>query len=309
MPINSSVRSIMVERSRTNSRRRKRADNYHLALVIECGGMRGIAASGFIQVLSEARLLDSFDTLHGSSSGACVAANILAQQFEEGRKNFFDDICTRRAVNPWRFLSQPCMVDTDYIVDEILAKKQKLDTEKIIAEPGTLNIVTTSVADGLPVVHKNFKNKEDVLSALKATLRVPGPFECGIEIDGRRHLDGAIGAPIPIFSAIDSGATHVLIICTQRVQDYGAGNRLNFLESLILGLFYGTEVRHAYRASQRVDWRTWSGDRNSSVEIDILVRPESATHCGWFTIDRDTLRKVEEESIKAAGSYLQKSIA
>ena len=107
-----------------------------------------------------------------------------------------------------------------------------------------------------------------MLSALKATLRVPGPFERGIEIDGIRHLDGGIGAPIPIFSAISSGATHVLVICTQRAQDYGTVSEPGLLESLILGVFYGNKVGKAYRASQRTDRRAW--DRDSAVQVDTL---------------------------------------
>ena len=141
--------------------------------------MRGIAASGYLRAFFKSKLIDSFDTLHGSSAGACTAAYFLAQQPEEGRK-IFDDISTRKVVNPFRFLSQPCMVDTDYIVDEVIGKKQCLNIDKIVSEPGVLNIVTTSIVDSRPVVHTNFENKEQVLRALKATLRVPGPFETGI---------------------------------------------------------------------------------------------------------------------------------
>src|ERR1700733_6368945 len=86
MHTNSSLRSIMIERARLSSKRGMRTDSFHLSLVIECGGMRGVAAGGFLKVLSELSLFDTFDTLHGSSSGACAAAYVVAQQFDEGRK-------------------------------------------------------------------------------------------------------------------------------------------------------------------------------------------------------------------------------
>jgi predicted patatin/cPLA2 family phospholipase len=305
MAINHTVRSILTARARANSKRRKRADNFHLALVIECGGMRGVAAGGIIQALSEAKLLDSFDTLHGSSSGACAAAYFLTEQIEEGRKILHVDICTRKIVNPWRLLSRPSMVDTDYIVDEIVAAKRRLDTERIIAESGVLNIVTTSVADGLPVVHKNFANSEQILGALRATLRVPGPFECGIEIGGAYQLDGGLVAPIPMFSAINSGATHALVVCTQRVQDYTSSKIRNHVESLMLGAVYGSRLREAYFVAQCVDRRIGIVSCPPTIKVDILTRPEDSTYCGWFTIDKGILKDVEREAIHLAEAYLK----
>ncbi len=265
--------------------------------------MRGIAASGYLRAFFKSKLIDSFDTLHGSSAGACAAAYFLAQQPEEGRK-IFDDISTRKVVNPFRFLSQPCMVDTDYIVDEVIGKKQCLNIDKIVSEPGVLNIVTTSIVDSRPVVHTNFENKEQVLRALKATLRVPGPFETGIEIDGSRHLDGGMVAPIPIFSAIDSRATHILVLCTQRVQDYGSSDIKIFFEGQILGLLYGNKLKNAYVAAQTVANRNWEFSCDPSIKADILVRPAFGTYCDWCTIDKKTLGKVEKESYSIASEYL-----
>jgi predicted patatin/cPLA2 family phospholipase len=267
--------------------------------------MRGVAAGGFIQVLSDAGLLDSFDTLHGSSSGACAAAYSLTTQIAQGRKIYHEDIATRSVVNPWRLLSQPSMVNTDYIVDEIIAAKRRLDTEKIIAEPGVLNIVTTSVTDGLPVVHKDFENSGQIFRALKATLRIPGPFEWGIEIDGRRHLDGGLVAPIPIFSAVNSGATHVLVICTRRVQDYRGGKISHFLESMMIGAIYGYRLKEAYRVAQRADRPTGRAYCSSTIKTDVLIRPTDSTYCGWFTIDKSALKDVERESMHIARTYIK----
>jgi predicted patatin/cPLA2 family phospholipase len=300
------MRSIMMQRARNNSKRRKRLDDFHLSVVIECGGMRGVVAAGFMQALAELKLLDSLDTLHGSSSGACAAAYFLTEQSEEGRRVYLEDICSRAVVNPFRFYSQPCMVDTDYIVDEVFAKKRRLAVERIISEPGVLNVVTTSVSDGLAVIHKNFQSGDQIFRALKATLRVPGPFEPGIVIDGRRHLDGGIVAPIPLFSAIAAGATHILTICTQRIHDYVVTDKGNFLEGMILRLLYGKPLGQAYM--------TYHNRRSdigcpSTVKIETLVRPASGTHCSWFTVEKDLLEKVEKESVEVARAYFRQSHA
>jgi predicted patatin/cPLA2 family phospholipase len=297
-----SIPSLLIDRARTGSRRNNRQDGFHLAVVIECGGMRGIAAGGVLKVLAEAKLLDSFDTFHGSSAGACAAAFFFTKQFEEGIKIFSHDICNRKVINPLRFFYQPCMVDTDYIVDEVFAIKRRLNVEKIISEPGVLNIITTSVSDGFPKIHREFSSAAQVYLALKATLRVPGPFEQGIEINGSRHLDGGIAAPLPVFSAIASGATHILIVGTQREGDYELSRTGVYLERAVLRLLYGKQLEQAY-----ID-----GDRQRSISInrdatrtDVLVRPRAATYCSWATIEASTLCKVEGEAESVARAYVQ----
>lgn len=305
MPRAWSVHSLLMERARTKSKRGRRMDDFHLSLVIECGGMRGVAAGGFLQVFADAMLLDSFDTFHGSSSGACVAAYCLAQQSEEGRKLYYDDLCNRRVVNPFRFLSQPFMVDTDYIVDEIFSHKRRLDTCRILSEQRVLNVVTTSVASGQPIVHSVFQTSAELLLALKATLRVPGPFEPGIEIGGRRHLDGGISAPVPVFSAIASGATHILIVCTQRPQDYTVTYKMGMLEGLALRLLYNRKLQEAYLNAHASDRRRPPNEYQARITADVLVRPDYGTYCSWFTIDKRILRKVEEESAIAGRAYLR----
>lgn len=303
MEIGSSVRSIMIARARSGSKRGSRSDGHHLSLVIESGGMRGVAAGGFIKVLADAALTDTFDSIHGSSAGACAAAYFLAGQANLGLK-IYEDIATREVVNPLRFLSQPCIVDTDYIADVLMAKKWKLDAQPIISEPGVLNVTTTSATDGLPVIHNRFRTAEELLLALKASLRVPGPLEPGVLIEGRRHLDGALIAPMPLFSAAAAGATHILAVCTQRVQDYTESSRvIAILEGAAVGAMYGRALMNRYIAAHGADRRILGS--GVVIPTDFLIRPASATHCGRLTIDVSILAKVEAESAEAARAYLR----
>jgi predicted patatin/cPLA2 family phospholipase len=267
--------------------------------------MRSIAASGFLRVLSDAGLLDSFDTLHGSSAGACAVAYCLAQQVSQSI-GIFEDIGTRTVVNPYRIFSQPCMVDTDYIVDEVFSIKRRLDVEKIISERGALNIITTSVSDGLPIVHKYFETGDQIFQALKATLRVPGPFEYGIDINGMRHLDGGIAAPIPLFSAIYSGATHILILGTQRAGDYERSQNGQCLEQSFVHLLYGKQLEQAYVRSRQ---ERASIIEHTPINADVLMRPSGGTYCSWSTVKNSTLRKVKEEAENTAKAYIQYAVS
>ena len=73
-----SVRKLMHVRQEAGSRRASRTDPHHLALVIEGGGMRGVVAGGMVGALEERGFLDCFDSIHGSSAGACAGAYFLA---------------------------------------------------------------------------------------------------------------------------------------------------------------------------------------------------------------------------------------
>jgi predicted patatin/cPLA2 family phospholipase len=285
---------------REKSRPENRADSFHLSLVVEGGGMRGVAAGGFLAVLSSA--VNCFDTLHGSSSGACAAAYFLAEQIDDGIKMYYEDLCHRSVVSRRRFIWQPSMVNTNYIVDEIFRKQRRLNTKRILSSPGILNIVTTCIPSGSPMVHRNFTSEEQLFQTLKATLRVPGIFERGIEIAHKRHLDGGIGAPIPLFSAIERGATHILIVCTKRAGDYEVTDRYKCLEGSMLRILYGKELENAYlnNASSRVGGMSAS----SFPVIERLMRPRTGVYCDWHTIEVSVLRRVVDEAIAAAQNYL-----
>ena len=299
-----SILELLRDRLATGSRRGNRSDPYHIAVVIECGGMRGVVAGGFIQVLCGRGISHAVDSVHGSSAGACAGAYFLANQPTQGSDIYYRDICNRDVVNRWRVLSRPCMVDTDFIVDEIIAKRRALEHGTIISQPGLFNVVTTTALDGKAIVHKNFETRFELLLALKASLRVPGLREPGVEIGGKSHLDGGLVAPIPIFSAIDSGATHILVLATQRETDYQRSRYLVTLEAAALGCLYGAAFATEYfQANQKSPWLELKASSHS-IRYDILMRERNATHCAWHTIDMHTLRDAEAEAISAAEAYL-----
>jgi predicted patatin/cPLA2 family phospholipase len=298
------IRALLKNRVRSQSKRGARQDGAHLALIVECGGMRGVAAGGFMQVFFDAGLVGAFDTIHGASAGACAAAYFLSGQPKAGRAIYHEDICHLRVVNPRRFWSRPAMVDTDFIVDEVIAKKRAIAADRILAEPDVLKIVTSRVSDGVACVHERFTGVDELLNALRASLRVPGPREPGTIIDSVHHLDGGIVAPIPVFSALRSGATHVVIVGTQRPQDYALRGNASRLEGFMLGLLYGRPLADAYEVAQ--------GDRRGLAiaasrpfqHVDFLSRGDDGTDCSWSTIDRSLLLATEREAVSAARQYL-----
>jgi predicted acylesterase/phospholipase RssA len=72
------VLEIIQLRAKSGSRPAQRSDPYHVALVIEGGGMRGVAAGGMVSALERLGLRDAFDSVHGSSAGAVAASYFVA---------------------------------------------------------------------------------------------------------------------------------------------------------------------------------------------------------------------------------------
>jgi predicted patatin/cPLA2 family phospholipase len=297
-----SIVQLLAARQRQTSKRGHRSDRAHLAIVIECGGMRGIVAGGFVAELCSQGLSECFDSVHGSSAGASVGAYFLANQPDDGLEIYRTDICNRRVVNPYGFFSKPCMVETDYIVDVVINKKRKLDVSEVVKSPGLLNVITTAATDGAPTVHNRFDCRDDVLIALKASLRVPGPCEPGVLIHGKRHLDGGLTSPLPVFSAVLSEATHILVVGTQTAPNYVRKNPMSRVEGAWLAINYGVRFGRAYVAANLPP----RYPQQQSTVTQFICRGADGTHCDWYTVDHLTLTKVEHEARSLGKAFVQR---
>jgi predicted patatin/cPLA2 family phospholipase len=266
--------------------------------------MRAVAASGALKALNRRGLHDVFDTIHGSSAGACVAAYFVTHQLDEGRAIYFEDICNRRVVNKFGILSKPAMVDTDYIANEIIGRKRKLDAEKIVLQPNFFKVVTSGVVDGKPRRFCAFKNLAEIVNVLRASLRVPGLREDGVCINGELHLDGGLVSPIAIDSAIADGATHVVVIGTQRHDDGKREPMSTFYERSILAALYGSNLAQGYIQGQAVRRSIYRNSAGSQVPLLLLARPQATAYCNWHTIDTSILLAVEQDSEVAALNIL-----
>lgn len=283
----------------------RKHDPYHLSLVIESGGNRAASAGGMVSALHDFGMEKCFDSIHGSSAGACTAAYFAAGQTHLGY-DIFVNLLTSSDVVKWRtFFGSPSIIDSDYIVDVIFKRRAKLDVGKILESPLKLSISTTDVATGMPTILSAFQNTDDILEALRATLRVPSVTERGVAIAGRPQLDGGISAPLAINSAATSGATHTLILGTQRLSDYLRKTSLSHLaETIYLRIAAGAPVARAYSSNGRheIVARIASG---LAPELGIIAREDSGQDCSVFETDRRKVARTWEEGYEAAGHYIK----
>ena len=125
---NHPVLSLLQERARTNSTPANRlpSDDSHLALVIEGGGMRGAVSAGMAAALSTLDLLDTFDSVHGSSAGAIIGAYIVSRQL---CTDVYTDIMPA-AGNRFASKKRTLMnVGVDWLADLVSSSESNLDAK------------------------------------------------------------------------------------------------------------------------------------------------------------------------------------
>lgn len=215
------VVQVLLERARSGSRPGARLDPYRVGLVVEGGAMRGIVAAGMVVALEALGLRDAFDAVYGASAGACVGAYFLAQQAYGGARLYYEAVNTRRFIDPLRGLRRRPVIDLDHLFDDVLRARLPLDFEAVQRSEVELVVLASPVDAATPANRPlaparltGFASADDLLDALHASARVaviggpPVPYRDG------RYWDGAIIEPIPVWTALADGCTHVLALLT-----------------------------------------------------------------------------------------------
>src|SRR5690606_12700487 len=181
------------------------------ALVVEGGAMRGIFASGVLDLFHE-RQYRPFDFCIGVSAGALALASWLAGQHFRNYRIITDHSCRPEFIQYSRFFRGGHMLDLDWMF-EICAQEIPLDYEALAAQPTDFYVVTTRVDDGQAVYNRASVERLELL--LKASCSVPVAYRHYPEIDGVPMADGGVGDSIPVIEAYNRGARDITVILSQ----------------------------------------------------------------------------------------------
>jgi predicted patatin/cPLA2 family phospholipase len=182
------------------------------ALIIQGGGMRGIYSIAALATLEELGMVNSFDKIYGSSSGAINAAYFLAQQAKEAITIYLDDISNTKFINPFRIKK---IVNIDYLVDDILSHKKTLNVKKVRENKTELQINLFNYFNAETEIFTNKEEEYNFMDVMKATAALPILYNKQIKIKGNSYIDGSIEDGIPLFRAINDGYTEITVILTQ----------------------------------------------------------------------------------------------
>jgi predicted patatin/cPLA2 family phospholipase len=231
-----SVIELMRDRARGTCEPARRQDPWHLALVIEGGGMRGVIAGGMVTGLENLGLLRVFDSVHGSSAGAAAGAYFLAEQAELGTRMFYEDLNKTRFINPLRLFTGRPVMNISYLVDEVFKLIKPLAAERIMTSKIALHVVMTDIRTRSAFVKSSYATAFDLFECLRATTSMPVLAGAPVQYQNRLLFDGGLLQQLALDSAQAAGATHLLVLMTRRegeLERIAGGPRSLFEEALV----------------------------------------------------------------------------
>jgi predicted patatin/cPLA2 family phospholipase len=190
-------------------------DSRKLGLVIEGGAMRGVFSAGADIALESLRLTNVFDEVYACSAGAINAAYFLSGQAAYGATIYYEDINNIQFINPLRFNK---VLDLDFLFDEIICARKRLNVDRVLASPSRLFIAITDARTGEGFLVDGQKSAFALLSILRASATHPLLSERTARLGDRDCFDGGFANPVPIQDAIDNGCTDLLVFLTRSAQ-------------------------------------------------------------------------------------------
>lgn len=191
-------------------------DGARLALVIEGGSARGAYSHGMVTGLEELGVLRCFDAVYGASAGALNGAWLLCGRAARSRRAWYPEVI-RRVIAPARLLRGGLAVDTRFLVHTVYERLVPMDFPAILANPVTFHPIATDISDGRAVdLHPHISDVTSLQRALRATTCMPVLAGRPVAVGGARYVDAGLSESVPVATAREQGATHIVVLRTRR---------------------------------------------------------------------------------------------
>ena len=178
------------------------------------GGFRGIYATGVLDYCQDNCI--EFDLALAISAGSANLASFLSRQ--RGRNyTFYTEYAFRKQYASLRnFIFKKSFFDVDYVYGTLSNSdgENPLDYPAIRDNPAEFIIIATDALSGEAVYFDKSSLSQDNYAPLKASSSLPFVGKPYV-IDGREYFDGALGNPVPVQKAFESGCDLVVLILTK----------------------------------------------------------------------------------------------
>lgn len=185
--------------------------------------MGGATSAGMCVVLESLGLVRAFDRIYGCSAGALNGSATAAGQAALGSTNYLDT-ANRTFANPLRLFVRRPVLDFDFLFKRVITDRKPIDWPTFLKGP-EFRALAVSLQDQELVTLKDFESAEDLLKAVRVSASLPIFSGSPLTYHGRPMADGGLIESIPFLSAIDEGASHVLVLRSRpigyRKEPYG----------------------------------------------------------------------------------------
>lgn len=204
-------------------------------LLLPGGGQRGVVPAGVAAALENLRLVDAFDTLVTSSTGAAIGLYMLAGDVKQGRTIYWEENVRNEFAKKRRVRK---VLDIDTLEEEFRYGKKRVAIKAVFASRPKFYVSVTDEETG-EGLFLDAKKCENPIDAVVASINVPilsgGKV---VELHGKRFVDGDLGNPLPIDFAISQDATDILVVMSSPLDLYPK------LPIKIIHMFQHTNYKH-----------------------------------------------------------------
>lgn len=294
-----------------------RTDRHRVALAIEGGGSRATYSSGMVLGLERLGLARCFDAVYGASAGALAGSWLVGGQTEKCCAGWWEPGLMERVTRPRRGLRGRPVVDVEYLIETVGEEIVPVDWQAIVDGEVPLHPVATDVDTGESFdLHGTIKDPVSLKLALRASANVPLLAGMPIEIHGRRFVDAAVAEPLPFHTALEQGATHVLMLRTRRA-DQEAIDATRLEKALVARLGQRRVPGLVQVLGNRLETRRADDERLAKATLDagedpphlFEVRPpEGSSSISPLETDPDVLREGVETGCAALRALVEPAL-
>jgi predicted patatin/cPLA2 family phospholipase len=165
-------------------------------------------------------LLPAFDAVYGSSAGSLNAAWLLCGRAEKTQHAWWDPEIMGATINPRRALRGRPIVDTRYLVHTVYTSIMPMGFQEVLDNPVEFHPMATDARTGRPVdLHDRIHDQAGLQAALRASTAMPFLAGVPITIGDQTLIDSGVSEGVPVQTALEQGATHIVALRTRRVDE------------------------------------------------------------------------------------------
>ncbi len=270
--------------------------------------MRGPYGAGAVAALFEAGFGETFDAVVGISTGAATGAYFLGgeRQIALGASLYYEE-CTRPDfMDPWRRRKK---VDIDLLINWMQDGPKALDKQAMKKHPSRFFVAAITRSGQQEFIDVKTA-QPDSLTAIKASMALPGLYGEWITVNGRQYCDGGFNQPMPIMAVIKHFQPTDILILPNQTQDVAVRFRPglgDFMAALLTLRQLG--IKKSWEVFNRKDRyrRTLKSISPKSPRVAILWPPDGGLHEG--TRDPVLLQAAFERSRQSAEQWLKERMA
>lgn len=171
----------------------------------------GVLTAGAAYALLLLKLKQCFEIVAGISSGAGTAAYFLAGETNArlGATIFHEECASRRFFGLWR---RP-MADIDFMESVLRDGQKRLDLPAVLAARPRLLVAVSDWHDGSAILVDVKTARPDLITAIKASVAMPGLWDRPVWLNGRAVLDCAGSFPLrELWRGAPEPPTDILVV-------------------------------------------------------------------------------------------------